>query len=606
MATPHANGAPGNQPDRPQSSSLKSYLLLAGAGLAIGVGAVTGIMKGTSKSVERITEETIQRDKLEGEPTENPPKDPRIDNQEKPPKRTSGQKVPATPAPEKLQSLEQHWKQLQEVFPDIIENPYALFALEDARAHAFLARCSLEDLKTCGILDGKEQPFTYMNYEKVWDAATARKLKAWGKNGTDRETKWNEIRTNVFNATAEKLSLTSLHETIKTEMRKLDEMKGKANLDNIYTRALSSEAMLAIFIQEIGAGELANKKRIRSPRARLEVFRMMLESGWQPQRLPAIFDTAISFGLGQMTLPTHNGLQRSYGDETSGTIEKDLAHHTNVAQQVLDSYLLALVNNTSFSYVAKKHPNFVKVFKEATDEERAHFMTMITAAYHNFGDSSPLRKAFHKTLKDDSTSLDGYAQKLIPNIKHLPIAHVHARNSYSLYRVVKSRLDGKIQDASVAAELTEVDPEVQAQEAERRAAEEAASNMRQTTLLARVKSHASTGEKMAYYTFTVPAVNLSVFLQDIVTSGTLQDIKAFNGVQIYQAGEIINIPITYLSEDLRERKIAIIASKGKSIDDMLKEYCTNGDCERNKHIAQLFGSTESELRIPIQILKEDE
>lgn len=508
-------------------------------------------------SVGRLVVDAFREEKEEG----RPPKPPKIE---------------LTPDQKK-----QAWTHLQQKYPELLKNPYHLFELEDEEAYRFLEACSLQNLQTFGILHGTEQPFDYMDLETVWKRAV--------RLNPSRE----PYRKKIAAARNEKLSLESLGNSVEKGIERFSkEILKKADLGNGFSKYLAPEVMLAIFVQKIAPGEMPAKLKIK-PKARLELFRMMCEAGWQPQKMPAIYDTAISFGLGQMTLPTHEGLQRAHGAETNGLIEHNFQKHTSSEQQIFTSLLLAYDNLDAFYNLAKKYPTFLHAFETATDEQKKRFLTTVLATYHNYGNRSSLRRRIRQTLESKlAESLEEYRIEFLAHIRVLS-AYRHAKNSGALYSFVAHRAE------SIAPEDARDDIEIP------KPPEEVEQDMIEDTLLVCVKPHAETRERMAYYTFTVPNVDLRILMTWILEAGyTLDYVKRFQGVQRYAPGDIIHIPTTYLPEDVRDRRFARIPTQGRPPMELMEQYMEGGTSDRNRSLAILYGTTHKELRFSARLLKD--
>jgi hypothetical protein len=472
---------------------------------------------------------------------------------------------------------------LQQKYPELLKNPYHLLELEDEDAYRFLETCSLQDLQNFGILRGTEQPFDYMNLETVWKRAV--------RLNPARE----PYRKKFASAREEKLTLESLADKLKKGIARFSqEILKKADLGNGFSKFITPEVMLAIFVQEIAPGEMPAKLKIK-PKARLELFRMMCEAGWQPQKMPAIYDTAISFGLGQMTLPTHEGLQRAHGAETNGFIEPDFLKHTSSEQQILNSLLLSYDNLDAFHNLAKKYPNFLRVFEAAKDEQKKRFLTTVLAAFHNYGNRSSLRRRIRSTLESREADLETYRTEFLKNIRSLT-AFRHAHNSGALYSFVAHRAE------ALAPELAREDVKIpKPPEAAPEAAEQ---DIMEDTLLVRVKPHGKTGKRMAYYTFTAPDADLRIIFSYILQGAKLEDVMRFQEVSQYKPGDIVFLPLEYLPEDTKDRRFARIPTRGKPPLELMEQYMEGGGSDRNRCLAILYGTTREELRFPARLLKD--
>lgn len=506
--------------------------------------------------------------------------------EEKPP-----EERPQGPRPPILQcentTRKAQFEALKETFPQIAENPHLLFAIEDERVYGFLECSSLDDLKQLGILKNSDQPLRYMDMKKNWERAVNR--------NKDRI----PYRDRLMRAKNEKVSYGYIEQLAAEGIQKFSSILGEAGLANDFAPLVTPEMILAICVQEVAPGELPGKIKIM-PKARLELMRMMCEAGWQPQKMPALYDPVISFGLGQMTLPTHEGLQRGYGTETRECcIEKSFIHHTTSEQQVLNVLLLTYSNLESFSNLARKCPNFLSAFEGAPDEKKRRFLTTIIAAYHNYGNRKSLRRRLLATLQENFSTLEEYRMAFIASIRGLTIAYSHAKNSGTLYSFVLHRADRPApEDTKQDKEPSEPPPELGEGEREEE-------DIIDDTLLVQRKRLGLGREGLAYYTFTVPNIELHALLHEILAPGfSLADIKKFQQVSFYRPGDIIHIPLPYLKPALRDRHFSRIPIQGRNVLDLMERYMEGGKTATNWHLALLYGTNDRELRFPAGLMKE--
>jgi len=476
---------------------------------------------------------------------------------------------------------------LKVIFPELAQNPYLIFAIEDDRVYAFLECCSLNDLYELKILKKGSSLDEYMDTKKMWERAV-------GKNN-----KRDPYRTRVLRARDEKVSYDYIEEIGAEGIRKFSPLLKEADITNRFTDFVTPEMMLAICIQEVSPAEMPGNIKIK-PKARLELMRMMCDAGWQPQKMPALFDRAISFGLGQMTLPTHDALQRGYGDETKECcIEGSFLNHTTCEQQILNMLLLTYVNLEGFSYIAQKCPNFLKTFEEASDERKGRFLTTIIAAYHNYGNRKSLRRRIKATLEQNLSNLETYRTDFIQSIQELEVAYKHARNSGALYSFVLHRANRP------AAEDTKEDQEVPELQRPLPPEEKEEEDIIDDTLLVRRYRTRRGRPGLPYYTFTVPSVDMKSLMPEVLAHGSsLEDVKRFQGIHRYAPGDIIHLPIAFVREELKDRHFARIPIKGKSTLGLMDQYMIGGRSAANWHLALLYGTNETELRFPARLMKD--
>ncbi|MFA6520820.1 MAG: hypothetical protein WCT53_00315 [Candidatus Gracilibacteria bacterium] len=513
-----------------------------------------------------------------------------------------GTQQPTSPQPTQPdcqeKPIDQMFADLKKDFPQLEKEPRLILNIEDERVYHFLECSSLESLKTLGILN-PEKELPYLNISKMWEQAVRR--------NSNRQPYSDKMQA----APNENLSIEGLAGSVKSGMNQFQEgALTEAGLDNGYSKYLTPELLIGIFIQEVTPMAVADGKIKIKPKARLELFRMMIGAGWQPQKMPALYDSAISFGLGQMTLPTHKGLQKAYSGETDGIINHELIDHTSSQQQINNVLLLSYANMDAFSFIAKKYPHFQEIFEKAEGEDKMRFLTTVLAAYHNYGDRRSLRKRIKQTLGQDINNLEQYRTTFIENIKKLRIAYNHSRNSGTLYSFLMHRgcaspiagQNAKEDGEEVAIPETEEVAKAEVDEEERQD-----SKITEDTLLILKKQSKAKGHKQTtYYRFTVPPVKLKEFMSYILKPPyTAQDVKRFNGVKIYRPGDTIDIPVKFLPADMSDRKfVKIQVSEGQDAWGIAKEHMEGGISTRNRALVVLYGSTEAEVRFPARLLKD--
>lgn len=491
---------------------------------------------------------------------------------------------------ERKENLAKEYQGLQKRFPKIKSNPYLVFSIEDKRVYKFLEQCSLKDLQNLCIIKPDDALIKYMDVKSAW--ASAKKADP---------VLWESFRKEMMAAKDVKTSPSSIQAAAVTGIRKLTPLLKEMGIENGFAKHITSDMMFAICIQEVAPATIGDGVKIGS-KARLELFRMMCEAGWQPQKMPAMWDRAISFGIAQMTLYTHGLLQKGYGEDTKDFLEGDLKEHTTVSQQMNNMLLLSYVNLEAFSDIAQKYPKFKKVFEKASDEHKKRFLTTVVAAYHNYGNRKALRRGIKKTLSGKFLNLESYRTSLISNIKGLPIAYKHSRNSGVLYSFARHMKNSHVpkEDIVEDAEPVEVSQEAP-QTASEQADEEEDKKIIMDTLLVRIKN----GQK--YYTFTAPNVKLYGFLKSILQPPyTLDDIKTFNGVKEYKIGDILDVPIKFFPPMFHDRWIVRVKLNGSDVKEAMDRYMIGGACSDNRSIMLLYGCTRPyELVFPVKLLKED-
>jgi hypothetical protein len=362
------------------------------------------------------------------------------------------------------------WGRLKEKYPQLEQQTYAVLGLDDPDAYYFLENCSLQTLKELGIVSPRGH-FTYLNVPRNWQIAI--------KNNP----KMKQYRDALFGVPDEDLNLERLFHEVRLGIEDVRKhlLREERAFGSEFSVALDPKVMMAIFINEIAPDHIGRKghklngfpEQVKfTQKARIEIYRMMIEAGWQPQKMPAqnVVDNVNktkSFGIDQFTKRTSDGLfQKAYkrpewnkkgGSYIDGLIPREFEEQVSLQDQVKRSLLLTYANlrifdNTVDSYKPKWRKPFLKAAMKATAEQKMRFSIAIVAAMHNKGARASLvRKAIKKMMTGKYKDLDG--------ARELFLGYMNRAARTALYTKRTAKLYDSLKMIEVYNELSSWDPE---------------------------------------------------------------------------------------------------------------------------------------------------
>lgn len=189
----------------------------------------------------------------------------------------------------------------------------------------------------------------------------------------------------------------------------------------------------ALHVQEIIPSRYrVGKKRAKlTPAARVHMYHL-LTLYKDPTKMPAVNDSAASFGIGQTTLDTHTGLKKL--DAASPLKLPDFEDCTTFDCQMRRDILNAGNNIKRFDEnVFEKHPRVKQLFDDASASEQALFLATIIGAMHN-GGPNIMRTAEQKlgTRLDDVETLTEAENLLLSHLSK-PSARHYGRHVQAIY-----------------------------------------------------------------------------------------------------------------------------------------------------------------------------
>lgn len=336
-----------------------------------------------------------------------------------PPKFDKKQEVPKF-------SLAEQWQALQNKYPKLREKPENIFIENKNDYYEFLAHCkTIDDLRALKILTKKGEE----NLRACVD-----NKKRWRKIIKNDQAAWEALGAKIFVTAPEDLiwpQLTSKIVAAVAECRGAFREQGIAA--NSFFEILDANMLLAIFVQEIAPSQISFASGVLTvgDRQRIELFRMLLNGGWQATLTPAAYDTALSYGLPQTTAGTHGNLLKLY--KQTGLLNVDFAAQCTIDAQVKETLLLAHDNLFAFAKIANKSVSFMTAWKKSPLDLQKRFITSVIAAFHNHGNRPPMPNLLKGVLVKQNKFLEEYRDQLLQTLKNNPVtartAASHARHS---------------------------------------------------------------------------------------------------------------------------------------------------------------------------------
>lgn len=362
---------------------------------------------------------------------------------------------------ERLKEMGDRFAALKEKYPEFKEKPYLVLCREgDPEIDRFLEDCSLSVLKDLRILYVNKSSFPRLDIAGRWEAYAAK--------AAERE----EYRVPVLEAPCQEISFGSIYSGIVAGVEKMAPVVDSSDkLGSIFDEYLDPKALMAVYINEIAPPDIEGNRYSR--KARVEMYRMFLEAGFQVQKVPAIYDKdGVSFGLDQETLETHNGLMEKHGKEVAGLINSEFSEQVNAPQQILRSLLLAYENLTMFedfilTKIKKEEKtvadlekriskaekggeklgiardsmyfrDFYEMFRvSATPDEKRRFVATMIAAFHNNGNGEAVKSAITKVVEARPGTLTEARDKFLGLIGGSSAGGFYTRKTNALYESIE-------------------------------------------------------------------------------------------------------------------------------------------------------------------------
>lgn len=418
---------------------------------------------------------------------------------------------------------------------------------------------------------------------------------------------------------------------------------------NDFTTIIDADLLMAIAIHEIIPKKMDGKKM--NSTARVALLRALFEKGFEINKIPAIGDTAMSFGAVQMTnVPYEGKTPAKQGDFEEHMDRFNLPHRlydcVKLEDQMVAAMLLQFVN---FNRLFKKHllenEVFMGLWEKASLIERRTFMSTILAAAHN--NQAYALKALTQAIDWKRTKVknasalywvDGDPKTMdgISNLMDLRegfinilgtvhgIASDHARQSSDLVDYFsRYNMDSHPVSPERIAEAEKVTTPVETggPVIEEPISPESPKPTPKPLLETReIKMTPKGPDGNKHYVYTVPNWKLSKLLEILCGSSDAalrERIKKHNkNTDKFDPGDVIWIPLNELKPELKEQKLVefkIPKSMGSSKEAFVRSILKEG---YDPDIALLYLPTKEALsdlndldgivRLPKSIVKEND
>lgn len=396
---------------------------------------------------------------------------------------TDSSDIPGIVYQERLKEMGDRFAALKEKHPEFKKKPYLVLCKNgDPEIDSFLEDCSLSVLHDLKILYINKRSFPRLDIVGRWEE--------YAKKVPERE----DYRCTVIGAPSEEISLYSLYYGVVSGIETMSHVvDNSSKLGSMFDQYLDPKAILSIYINEIAPYGVEGERYSR--KARVELYRMFLEAGFQIQKVPAVYDkSGVSYGLDQETLDTHNGLMGKYGKDVNGVINPDFSEQVNVDQQIRRSLLLAYENLVMFedfilvkikkekktvsdleieikktdekiSVLEKKDgKNRKELLKKraelevklaatrknmyfgdfyemlcvsATDDEKRKFVATMIAAFHNNGNGGVVKNIVTQMVLSRPGTLTEARSKFLDLLKGRSVGGLYTRSTHGLYESIE-------------------------------------------------------------------------------------------------------------------------------------------------------------------------
>lgn len=444
---------------------------------------------------------------------------------------------------------------------------------------AFLEKTNYRELVQVGAILPTDllEDANYLNVEGLWPLKMKR---VSGKQKTICET----VQANLPKRVKERMSYEVLYERISTVVETLRPHAKTLKFRSPYLEYIDADTLLSIGIQEIMPSEYNSL-------AKIHLMRVLLDEGFEPEFVPAIFDSAASFGFYQATAKTHgdmkedsffqNGkvLHEGYRDniEAIEGLPRELStiprfeEADDLDEQTLVVYLLSLENHENlYNNILKKDEHFSEYFERSSEMERHIFFSGLAGYLHNHGFSAkslipifnnPNNPVFNAKTPDATLS-DAY-ERFVANSggksDKAAIASRHAKGTGDLvsYVVAYGMVDHPfyVREQEGGAQVAVAKSSQPTVPSATEQVRPALGITRTTLLPKKVKGTSS-------YVFTVPNWQLDRMMGALLSDpSTLEKVRAHNGGGKIAPGKNIYVPANLMKPELQAGQLLRIEVK---------------------------------------------
>ncbi len=298
-----------------------------------------------------------------------------------------------------IAQVQTEYKNLSNSLRDIFDNP---IYNEDPRILEILRRGTLEQLRDSGLFHSMDTPLR-RNFLNPHESLVPFQPSMWeqkceqAQEGSRRSTQYDvceAARRNTSYDTFPEQPITSQQfiETIRVGLESARATYPDRPMTGKLAQALTAETLLAITTQEL-MPESGN------PMGRIAMYRALLDAGFEPNRIPAVHDSLLSFGLFQMTQMTYENGYHGIDDTLDlstrsggsiGYLIDDAQLPTRLHECVtLDNQVLAgalLQFENIYTYIAPvftDNPALVTYWDTLSDKDRRKALVAFLGATHH-------------------------------------------------------------------------------------------------------------------------------------------------------------------------------------------------------------------------------
>lgn len=452
----------------------------------------------------------------------------------------------------------------------------------DPLVQAYFLKVSYEDILHDGLMrkgdDILEQDYLHPGSE-MWP----RKLELMDEGQKNKKGEWvvkpNKMKIPATKRAAENVKPYGDH---KIDYREFDAITNRAvervvgNMPekdsliqiNDFTSGIDADLLMSIAIHEIMPKKMDGKSM--NSAGRVALLRTLFEKGFEINKIPAVGDSAFSFGAVQMTDLPYEGGKSGQGDFGAHKERFDIPEHledcVDLEDQMVAALLLQFINfNRLYKKMLEENEKFMGLWKASSLVERRTFMATLLAAAHNYPykarlaldqaigwkrilkDSAEYFVDDKQSTKEEITSLMDLREGFVNILKRVDkVAADHARQSSDLVNFF-SRYN---MDSHPAAEIENA-PVVETGDI---------GGTPKPMLETRTITMTPKGpEGNKHYVYTMPNWKFEKVLELLCGSADaalVERIKKHNNnTEKFVAGDVIWIPTAELKPEFRKEKI---------------------------------------------------
>ncbi|EKD92602.1 MAG: hypothetical protein ACD_28C00389G0001, partial [uncultured bacterium] len=246
----------------------------------------------------------------------------------------------------------------------------------------FWAYASYDDLLDSGTI-GAHDDLIRLNEMVPSELMWPRKLKLLDGN-PDKVKVMKKTLENLMNATSPetldfetfKLTTQDVLEEVQDLLPQLIGPNKKPLLENPFMKAADTELVMSIPILEVISPEYPAPLRVN-------VFRSLMDAGFQPQAIPSLHDREAIYGLGQTMLSTYKNLWNFHELEMKSlSLPKEFEKCTGIEDQ-----LKVVMLSNALMLEEIYHRNIVpeEFFNRAAPIAQKEFVRVVSVSMHNAG-----------------------------------------------------------------------------------------------------------------------------------------------------------------------------------------------------------------------------